>query len=114
MLNNVNSIGFIISNKCQLNCKYCYIKNNSCNSFLNKDYEDNFNSFLNNKEKFINKIHEKFENISRYEFWGAEPLLYYNELYEFQKYIIEIMYGGYSRNSILKRRCRGLLSVSFR
>lgn len=88
MIDKINSIGIMISNKCQLKCKYCYIKNNIDNIFNEKNYEDLFKNFLNNKNIFIDTIIKKFPNVNRYEFWGAEPLLYYLELFDIQNYII--------------------------
>lgn len=85
---DVKSVGIMISNSCQLNCKYCYIKN-KINSFLDDNYINEFNIFMRNRFGFIDKIIENFPNVNRFEFWGAEPLMFYDEMHETMKYILE-------------------------
>lgn len=86
---DIKTVEILISNKCQLNCKYCYIKSTGLNKFLTNENINKFDEFLCNKEKYVKRILDVFPNANRYEFWGAEPLLYYKDMHEMCKYIID-------------------------
>ena len=79
----INSICLVASAECNLKCKYCEIAKSKDATYsielqkkITSAFEDG--NFLNNIQKTLNALNQKFSNIQRITFWGQEPTLSLN------------------------------------
>lgn len=93
---NIKSITLIVTDDCNLSCKYCFTLKNSKRNYMSTKIIDN-----------INELKEKNNNLKSIHFFGGEPLLNFSIIkytcYFAEKFNKSIKYSVFTNGTILSK-----------
>ena len=97
----LNMVRILVTNKCNLNCKYCYA---NAGTYGEKCRDMNFNTY----SKVCEYLEKKYKSIGEVNFFGGEPTLnidaieyickYFNEKYKFKTPTFSMVTNGTNLN----------------